>query len=191
MTAPSLPTRSSRDAHKAADKTIRLLPQQSVARLVGVPPLFCGANRPSRHGVVTAARKTSERVFVLEREGQADLVDGDVILIGVLARAEAVVQQVLRRAGVKQVLSGAPAQPAGLVGAATATGVGRGLQRAIRGHVFVPGQPSLRTPRTCSIGASTMSCRSRWRGRWMRVTCATPFGLPSPRGSVCGPVRWS
>jgi FAD/FMN-containing dehydrogenase len=59
----------------------------------------------------------------------------------VLAHAEAVVQQALQRAGVKRVLSGAPAQPAGLVGAATATGVGRGLQRAIRGHVFVPGQP--------------------------------------------------
>lgn len=58
-----------------------------------------------------------------------------------LARAEAVVQQVLQRAGVKRVLSGAPDQPAGLTGAATATGVGRGLQRAIRGHVFVPGQP--------------------------------------------------
>jgi hypothetical protein len=59
----------------------------------------------------------------------------------VLARAEAVVRQVLQRAGVKRVLSGAPGQPAGLIGAATASGVGRGLQRAIRGHLFVPGQP--------------------------------------------------
>jgi FAD/FMN-containing dehydrogenase len=61
--------------------------------------------------------------------------------MGVLERAESMVQRVLQRAGVRRVLNGAPAQPAGLVGVATATGVGRGLKRAIRGHVFVPGQP--------------------------------------------------
>jgi FAD/FMN-containing dehydrogenase len=59
----------------------------------------------------------------------------------VLARAESLVQQVLQRAGVRRAPTGAPVQPAGLLGAATATGVGRGLQRAIRGHVFVHGQP--------------------------------------------------
>ncbi len=60
----------------------------------------------------------------------------------VLARAKSVVQQARQRAGVNRAPSGVPAQPAGLVGATTATGVGRGLQRAIRGQVFVPGQPA-------------------------------------------------
>lgn len=38
-------------------------------------------------------------------------------------------------------MSDAPLQPAPLLGLATTTGVGRGLQHAIRGNVLMPGQP--------------------------------------------------
>lgn len=42
-------------------------------------------------------------------------------------------------------MSGLPLQPATLTGLVTTTSVGRGLQGAIRGHVFMPGQPGFRT----------------------------------------------
>jgi FAD binding domain/Berberine and berberine like len=38
-----------------------------------------------------------------------------------------------------------PMQPASLLGLPTTTSVGRGLQAAIRGHVFMPGQPDFRS----------------------------------------------
>jgi hypothetical protein len=60
----------------------------------------------------------------------------------VLIKARSILQGALGRAGAtRPAVPGAPEQPAGLVGATTATGVGRGLQQAIRGHVFLPGQP--------------------------------------------------
>ena len=51
------------------------------------------------------------------------------------------IQQTLERAGLRRALAGSPTQPAGLVGAMTTSGVGRGLAQAIRGRVFLPGQP--------------------------------------------------
>ena len=60
---------------------------------------------------------------------------------GVLGRAGSVIQQTLERAGLRRALAGSPTQPAGLVGAMTTSGVGRGLAQAIRGRVFLPGQP--------------------------------------------------
>jgi hypothetical protein len=60
---------------------------------------------------------------------------------GVLGRASSVIQQTLERAGLRRAVAGSPTQPAGLVGAMTTSGVGRGLAQAIRGRVFLPGQP--------------------------------------------------
>lgn len=51
------------------------------------------------------------------------------------------IQQALERAGLRRALAGSPTQPAGLVGAMTTLGVGGGLAQAIRGRVFLPGQP--------------------------------------------------
>lgn len=59
-----------------------------------------------------------------------------------LDRASRIAREVLQRAGaVSPIAAGAPTQPASLLGAPTATGIGQGLRRAIRGHVFAPGQP--------------------------------------------------
>lgn len=58
-----------------------------------------------------------------------------------LDRVRALIQQASDRAGLRRAVAGSPTQPAGLVGALTTSGVGRGLQRAIRGRVLLPGQP--------------------------------------------------
>jgi FAD/FMN-containing dehydrogenase len=67
------------------------------------------------------------------------------MLRSVFGRASSVIHQALERASFPRPAAGSPTQPAGLVGAMTTSGVGRGLGQAIRGRVFLPGQPGFRS----------------------------------------------
>lgn len=62
------------------------------------------------------------------------------MLLNMLTRASSVIRQALGETGLRRAAPGSPTQPAGLAGALTTSGVGGGLSRAIRGHVFLAGQ---------------------------------------------------
>lgn len=62
-----------------------------------------------------------------------------------ISRIKSVFADVVSRPRTGPGAGGAPSQPAALMGLATATAVGRGLQAAIRGNVFMPGQAGFNT----------------------------------------------